>query len=107
MKKCNSILTICAFIFLLGCGEAVVKEKDLKVGYRFQRDSVISRNMKFPGSDSVRFTLESFTIIDTLPEFEKYIIVDSVPSLPHKDYYNREYGVADFNGDIVIFPSFP
>ncbi len=75
---------------------------------------------RFGGSiDSFPRTIDSFTIVDTLPGFRKYIIADSWTTmpliLPSRDLSKVSfsggekypvYGVADFNGDIVVYPSF-
>lgn len=105
----------------MSCGKHVDSNEDLKAGYKFQKDSVFYRKVEtWFHQDSIKFTLEDFTIVDTLHEFERYIIVDTcggrgipipVPGTNSgKAVINSSitfnYGAANFNGEIVIFPRF-
>lgn len=94
---------------------------DLKKGYRFKHGMVMYEYIdRSGGLDSVRKTIDSFTIVDTLIEYKKYIIADSFMyfplAMPRKDLKGIDfptgpkkyavYGVADFSGEIIIYPSF-
>lgn len=94
---------------------------DLKKGYIFKHGMVMYEYIdRSDGLDSVRKTIDSFTIVDTLVEYKKYIIADSflyfplaVPTKDLKDINFPKgpkkyavYGVADFSGEIIIYPSF-
>ncbi len=109
-------------LLLASCGEHIDSNEDLKAGYRFKKDSVFYRKVNRLGeNDSIKFTLKDFTILDTFPEFERYIIGDSQGGhkflIPDKlgnggaggtveTPRTFNYGAANFDGEIVIFPRF-
>jgi hypothetical protein len=115
----GAILTV---LLLVSCGEHIDSTEKLQAGYKFRKDSVFYMKINRIGKDdSIKYTLKDFTILDTFPEFERYIIGDSQAGhrfrIPDKlgnggaggtveTPHTFNYGAANFNGEIVIFPRF-
>lgn len=119
------IFIVISLIFTIACGEHINKDEDLVAGYQFKRDSLLwmRTSSLFSDKDSIPFHVNDFGVIDTLPEFERYIIVDTaahdrkpiyLPFLPtahgngmeFKSNLRLKYGAKSFDNKIVIFPRF-
>lgn len=118
MSSHRVVLFFVALALLLACGRAADDYHQMKSGYRFKNGPVLYETRL--NGDSVPFTVDSFVVVDTLPELGRYIIGfnrQRLPPMPVPDFQSggvhvldpaktMHYGAADFDGNIIIFPQF-
>ena len=119
------VLVLLVFVMAASCGEHIDSNDELVAGYQFKRDTVfwMKTNSWFESRDSIPYHVNDFGVVDTLAEFERYIIVDTASKdLPpvHVPYITSpnggpvsvdvdlrfRYGAKNYDNEVVIFPRF-
>lgn len=106
MKTISPFITLLILLFLVSCS-GIYDSDDLKAGYIFEpQDSYDTK------------TVDDFEIIDTMEDFERYIIID--PGDPDLikggDFHSGDipihisgsdrYGIANFDNQFIVCPDF-
>lgn len=104
----------------MGCGKWIDDPNDITKGYKFTRGKVLYQRAEFWwGSDSTKFTADSFLMEDTIGRADLYIVSKNrtglvpVPPVPSANYpggiefpKHKEYGITNSDKEIVVFPVF-